>query len=106
MAIEGELSGTQGVTCSCGTKLPFEVLQSAAGFYLGYFCPNCGGPWSRESEYFPSQEIAEAFMKSLKDEDDTSKLRTTERIEESFTLYDLAEEKDFNAWVKIYLRRE
>lgn len=98
MAIEGELSGTQGVFCSCGAELPFEVLQSAAGFYLGYFCPNCG-PWSRESEYFPSQKTAEAFMKSLKDEDDTSKLRTTERKEGELTAHSFENIDSFLKWL-------
>lgn len=48
----------------CGVKLPLQVLQSAAGFYLGTIDPN-EGPVSRESEeYFPSQKAAEAAMTS------------------------------------------
>lgn len=50
MAIEGELCGVNGTTCTCGRDLPLKVCQSGAGFYLGYYCPNCG-PYSRESDY-------------------------------------------------------
>lgn len=105
MALEGELSCTQGVTCSCGEKLPFEVLQSAAGYYLGYFCPRCG-PWSRESEYFPSFETAEAFLKSLQEEGDTSKLRTTEHKEGDLTAHAFEDMQAFQEWMKAYFEDE
>ena len=58
MAIEGELMGVDGTSCNCGEVLTLEVLCSAAGYYLGYFCPNCG-PWSRESGYYPNSKAAE-----------------------------------------------
>lgn len=45
--------------CSdCGDPLYLQVLQSAAGFYLGSHC-KCG-PYSRESGYFPSIDEAVA----------------------------------------------
>jgi len=40
-----------------GHNLPLQVLQSAAGYYIGTF--NDDGPVSRESvEYFPTREAA------------------------------------------------
>jgi len=45
----------------CNLSLPLEVLQSAAGFYIGTF--NEDGPISRESvEYFPTREVAEVAL--------------------------------------------
>jgi len=61
MAIEGELSGTEGVTCDCGVKLELAVQMSAAGHYLGYFCNQCG-PWSRETGYFKNRKEAEKAL--------------------------------------------
>jgi hypothetical protein len=45
----------------CGTTLALQVLSSAAGYYLGFFCPYCG-PYSRESGYFRSREEAETAL--------------------------------------------
>jgi hypothetical protein len=50
-------------TCDCGTKLPFQVLSSPAGFYIGTQCSECG-PWSRESGYYKTREIAETHLKN------------------------------------------
>lgn len=41
--------------------LKFEVLSSAAGFYVGTQCPYCG-PFSRESIYFPDRATAERIL--------------------------------------------
>lgn len=57
MALSGETAGLHGVTCDCGADLRLDVLQSAAGFYLGYFCDRCG-PWSRETDYYSSRASA------------------------------------------------
>lgn len=38
----------------------YRVLQSAAGYYLGYFCPVCG-PDSRCSHYMTRAEAEEAL---------------------------------------------
>jgi len=54
------------VVCCCGAVLPLEVCRSAAGFYVGYFCPDCG-PYDRLSGYFDTKESAEkekSFMLS------------------------------------------
>jgi hypothetical protein len=45
----------------CGKKLDFQVLRSNAGYYIGTFCPNCG-PYSRESDYFRTDEEAQAAL--------------------------------------------
>lgn len=73
MAIPGELKGINGCECICGAELPLKVCQSAAGYYLGYFCNRCG-PYSRESGYFGTPEEAEAALKGETD----MQLRDTE----------------------------
>jgi len=53
------------ITCmDCKTELPLKVCHSAAGFYLGYFCPNCG-PYDRVSGYMTEGEAINA-LKSAK----------------------------------------
>lgn len=47
----------------CGTEMPFEVLRSAAGYYLGFACPE-HGPYSRESEYFRTHQEADDALKT------------------------------------------
>ena len=60
----GECVGSEGMACPvCGKQLPFQVCQSAAGFYLGYICPG-HGPMSRESVYFATREEAEVALKN------------------------------------------
>ena len=49
--------------CECGTRFENEVLESAAGFYIGTTCHNSccshiGEPYSRESGYYPTREAA------------------------------------------------
>ena len=45
------------LAASCGFQLPVQVMQSAAGFYLG--TSEFGMPFSRESqEYWPTAEAA------------------------------------------------
>jgi len=51
------------IAASSGFQLPLEVLQSAAGFYLG--TSELGMPFSRESqEYWPSAEAASGALKN------------------------------------------
>lgn len=61
--LPGEIEGTgEPVPCfDCDRLMPLAVQRSAAGFYLGYFCPQCG-PWSRESGYFATREEAEKAL--------------------------------------------
>lgn len=62
--MEGETIGLGAPdTCSdCGVKLELRVLHSAAGYYLGTAC-HCG-PYSRESCYYPSKEVAEYALRN------------------------------------------
>jgi hypothetical protein len=39
------------------------VYKSAAGWYIGYSCEDCG-PWSRESGYYSTREKAETAINS------------------------------------------
>jgi hypothetical protein len=75
MALPGETValGTPVVCPICGVTLTMEVLKSAAGYYIGFFCYSmpknddaefCYGPYSRESGYYRRYEEAEAAMKS------------------------------------------
>ena len=47
--------------CDCGATLPFKVLHSMAGYYIGTFCDNCG-PYSRQSNYFRTYEAAQVAL--------------------------------------------
>jgi len=67
MALPGELKGIEGTACvDCEKDLELQVLQSAAGYYLGYYCP-CSGPYSRETDYFGTREDAEKALKGEAD---------------------------------------
>ena len=51
-------------TCvDCDTEMPIEVLMSAAGYYIGTFCSQCG-PYSRESGYFRTRDEAQLALDS------------------------------------------
>ena len=64
MTLPGEcVFDTQTVCMECGTALDIQVLCSAAGYYIGFLCPECG-PYSRESGYFRSREEAEKALNS------------------------------------------
>ncbi len=54
--LDGECVGFGGVIC-CNEYNPLEigVYRSAAGYYMGYWCPECG-PYSRETGYYPTKE--------------------------------------------------
>jgi len=77
MALEGELSGLEGATCSCGAQLELTVQHSPAGYYLGYYCRICG-PWSRETGYFATNTVATTELAKAQAGMTPSKLRTTE----------------------------
>lgn len=46
--------------CDCGTELHVEACHSAAGWYAGLWCPNCG-PYDRLSflYYETKEEVVE-----------------------------------------------
>ena len=78
MALPGELQGLKGMACpDCGWDLDLDVYQSAAGYYLGYFCDNCG-PMSRETGYYGSRREAEHELALARDGFTPLKLRDTE----------------------------
>jgi len=55
------LNETTTICHECGTELNIDIQKSAAGFYVGFFCPECG-PYSRESGYFRNYEEAEKAL--------------------------------------------
>lgn len=57
---ETVLLGGSDYCDECQMKMPFQVLSSAAGYYIGTRC-NCG-PNSRESEYYRSYNDADAAL--------------------------------------------
>jgi hypothetical protein len=60
--LPGECVQTGGeVTCDCNYVMKPQVCQSAAGYYIGYFCKNCG-PYSRESGYFKNKVECEKAL--------------------------------------------
>ena len=62
MAVPGETlaTGASPVCPHCGTVVRLEVLQSAAGYYIGTQC-RCG-PYTRESGYYVSYEEARVAL--------------------------------------------
>lgn len=69
MAISGELPTPDQVEslerdcAGCRKALPAKVLQSAAGFYIGTFCPECG-PNDRWTGYYQSKRVANDSLES------------------------------------------
>jgi hypothetical protein len=62
MTLPGECVNDTKTTChECGTGLTIDIQQSAAGYYVGFFCQECG-PYSRESGYYRSYEEAEKAL--------------------------------------------
>lgn len=56
---ERDTSNTDIMCSDCGRIMRLRVCQSAAGYYPGYWCDECG-PWSRESEgYYKTSEKAQ-----------------------------------------------
>ena len=56
--LPGECKGLNGTVCSdCGKVLSLKICHSNAGYYIGYWCDECG-PYSRESEYFKTWDDA------------------------------------------------
>jgi hypothetical protein len=62
MTLPGECVNDTKTTChECGTGLTIDIQKSAAGYYIGFFCNECG-PYSRESSYYRSYEEAEKAL--------------------------------------------
>ena len=60
--IPGEtIASDASSTCEdCNKKLELQILQSAAGYYIGTWC-DCG-PYSRESGYYRTRKDAEKAL--------------------------------------------
>jgi len=60
MAIPGDTGGFhKEVECmDCKGMMPLQVCRSSAGYYLGYYCDNCG-PWTRETDYYSHENKAQ-----------------------------------------------
>jgi hypothetical protein len=62
MTLPGECVNDTKTTChECGSELTIDIQKSAAGYYIGFFCQECG-PYSRESGYYRSYEDAEKAL--------------------------------------------
>ena len=63
-------TGAKSECPDCGSRLENRVLKSNAGYYIGTAC--CCGPYSRESNYYPTRESAQADL-----DNNTVNYRTT-----------------------------
>jgi hypothetical protein len=69
-----------GDYCSgCGKELLYEVLQSAAGYYIGTACSNMEcpdyGPNSRETAYYKTEGEANEDLKYYKETGNLKNIR-------------------------------
>lgn len=55
-------TGASNICPDCHKKVTVTVMHSNAGYYIGSYC-DCGS-YSRESDYYEREEIAEAAFKS------------------------------------------
>jgi hypothetical protein len=75
----------------CENPLPLGVQRSAAGYFVGRFCPECG-PYSRESGYFKSSEEAQEELNMMKKMEEVPKeISFTEPEEEGVSEDELQE---------------
>lgn len=65
MVMKGEtiLTGALVYCDRCKTEPKWGIYKSGAGWYVGTFC-NCG-PYSRESQYYPTKEAVEENYSNL-----------------------------------------
>ena len=64
MTLPGETVNSDMTECTdCEITLYIQVLRSAAGYYIGFFCPQCG-PYSRESGYYKTHAQAKEALKN------------------------------------------
>jgi hypothetical protein len=62
MVLPGETlaTGAEPMCSDCGVTPKLQVCRSAAGYYIGTYC-SCG-PYSRESDYYKTRELAQAML--------------------------------------------
>jgi hypothetical protein len=64
MALPGECVNDVITNCiECGDELVIHVCRSNAGYYIGFFCDECG-PYSRESGYYTTSNAAQVALDS------------------------------------------
>ena len=64
MTLPGECVKDTKITCmNCMEELLIRVCRSNAGYYVGFFCDECG-PYSRESGYYATSAAAQAALDS------------------------------------------
>lgn len=69
------VGGKPEIACmDCGAILKLQVCNSGGGYYIGYWCNECG-PYSRESQYFTVKEVAEAALKEWLETKDPKHMR-------------------------------
>lgn len=56
--------------CDCGSIANLQVCCSAGGFYLGFWCAECG-PISRETYYMKTRSVAERELEKVLEGDGT-----------------------------------
>ena len=59
------LTGAKTVCDECNSGLTFRVLCSSGGYYVGTQC--CGIPYTRETEYFDTDQEAHAALWGMTD---------------------------------------
>jgi hypothetical protein len=62
MSKETIARGASPKCIDCGDTPSLDIYRSHAGYYIGTFC-QCG-PYSRESDYYETRELAEAALKA------------------------------------------
>jgi hypothetical protein len=62
VVLQGETlsSGGKPICDECKKEVQLQVCKSFAGYYIGTYC-DCG-PYSRESDYYPTKEVAEKWL--------------------------------------------
>lgn len=66
MVMMGETICYGGRDCdTCGGYMLLQVCKSAAGYYLGFHCPQCG-PYSRETKYYETKEEAQNVLSNFR----------------------------------------
>ena len=61
--LPGETIASGASPICCDKPLELQVCHSAAVYYIGTFCNNCG-PYSRESDYFRKADDAQKALDS------------------------------------------